>query len=64
MPAVDVLLPTINRLPSLILTLAGVAARDFAAIWHGDAYTAFRAELASETPPAVCRSCAVYSGTF
>ena len=25
---------------------------------------AFRDELSSETPPEVCRSCAIYSGTF
>jgi radical SAM protein with 4Fe4S-binding SPASM domain len=35
-----------------------------AAIWNNDAYTAFRERLSSPVPPEVCRSCAVYSGTF
>jgi radical SAM protein with 4Fe4S-binding SPASM domain len=33
-------------------------------IWNNHAYSAFRARLSSATPPDVCRSCAVYSGTF
>lgn len=32
--------------------------------WHGEAAQAFRAALASELPPEVCRSCALYHGTF
>jgi MoaA/NifB/PqqE/SkfB family radical SAM enzyme len=32
--------------------------------WHGEAARAFRAALASETPPGVCRSCALYRGAF
>ncbi len=32
--------------------------------WHGEAARAFRQALASEQPPAVCRSCALYRGTF
>jgi len=35
-----------------------------AAVWNGDGYAAFRARLDSDDPPEVCRSCAVYSGTF
>jgi MoaA/NifB/PqqE/SkfB family radical SAM enzyme len=43
----------------------GDAARDgLAAVWNGPAYGRFRAELASDEPPAVCRSCALYRGTF
>ena len=34
------------------------------AIWNGPEMRAFRDELSSETPPEVCRSCAIYSGTF
>jgi hypothetical protein len=34
------------------------------AIWNSPEYQAFRAALASETPPEVCRSCSVYSHTF
>ncbi|HRO60085.1 MAG TPA: radical SAM protein [Burkholderiaceae bacterium] len=32
--------------------------------WHGEAAQAFRQALASDEPPAVCRSCALYRGTF
>lgn len=33
-------------------------------IWNNAEYQNFRAQLASETPPDVCRSCAVYTRTF
>jgi radical SAM protein with 4Fe4S-binding SPASM domain len=33
-------------------------------IWNGDAYEQFRARLDSDEPPEICRSCAVYLGTF
>jgi radical SAM protein with 4Fe4S-binding SPASM domain len=32
--------------------------------WNSEAYQAFRDKLASDEPPEVCRSCAVYTGTF
>ncbi len=32
--------------------------------WHGERAQAFRAALASSQPPPVCRSCALYHGTF
>jgi MoaA/NifB/PqqE/SkfB family radical SAM enzyme len=35
-----------------------------ASVWNGAAYEAFRRQLDSDTPPEVCRSCAVYRGTF
>ena len=35
-----------------------------AAIWNNDGYTGFRERLSPASPPDVCRSCAVYSGTF
>lgn len=35
-----------------------------AAIWNGDAYTQFREQLASDSPPEICRSCSVYRGIF
>ena len=41
-----------------------VAERGVETIWNGDAYQAFRRQLDSDEPPDVCRSCAVYSGTF
>jgi hypothetical protein len=43
----------------------GDMARDGAvAVWQGEYYREFREALSSETPPEVCRSCAIYSGTF
>jgi radical SAM protein with 4Fe4S-binding SPASM domain len=35
-----------------------------AAIWNNDSYTLFRERLESGSPPEICRSCAVYNGTF
>jgi len=34
------------------------------AMWNGPAYRQFRAQLESDVPPEVCRSCAVYHGIF
>ncbi len=36
----------------------------FAAVWNGEAATTFRARLESDEPPEICRTCAVYNGTF
>lgn len=33
-------------------------------IWNSPHFQAFRDQLASDKPPEVCRSCAIYSGTF
>jgi radical SAM protein with 4Fe4S-binding SPASM domain len=33
-------------------------------IWNNAAYRRFREQLESDTPPEVCRSCAIYAGTF
>ena len=33
-------------------------------VWNGARYRAFRAALASENPPDICRSCGIYNGTF
>jgi radical SAM protein with 4Fe4S-binding SPASM domain len=41
------------------MTVQGVAP-----VWNNDAYRRFREQLDSDTPPDVCRSCAVYTGTF
>lgn len=38
--------------------------QNFAAIWNGQAAQDFRAQLDSDEPPEVCRSCSVYTGTF
>jgi MoaA/NifB/PqqE/SkfB family radical SAM enzyme len=45
-------------------TLGDMAADGAEAVWNGPAYQDFRAALSSDTPPEVCRSCAIYSGTF
>lgn len=45
-------------------TLGDMAASGVDAVWNGPEYRAFRDALSSETPPEVCRSCSIYSGTF
>jgi len=35
-----------------------------ATVWNDPAFAAFRARLDSDDPPDLCRSCAVYNGTF
>lgn len=34
------------------------------AIWNNPAYLEFRARLASDNPPEICKSCSLYHGTF
>ena len=46
------------------IQLGDMAKRGVEPIWNGPEYQAFRDALSSETPPEVCRSCAIYSGTF
>ncbi|MBX6312688.1 MAG: SPASM domain-containing protein [Isosphaeraceae bacterium] len=46
------------------IQLGNMAEAGAQAVWNGEAYRAFRAALSSEMPPEVCRSCAIYSGTF
>jgi radical SAM protein with 4Fe4S-binding SPASM domain len=41
-----------------------MAERGAETVWNNEAYQAFRDALSTESPPEVCRSCAVYSGTF
>jgi radical SAM protein with 4Fe4S-binding SPASM domain len=41
-----------------------IATSDFATIWGNDAYRGFRAGLAGDEPPAVCRGCSLYRGVF
>lgn len=45
-------------------TLGDLNQQDFATLWNGPAHQQFRDQLDSDEPPEVCRSCAVYSGTF
>jgi len=46
------------------MNFGNVADHGFAEIWGSPAYGKFRHQLASDTPPEICRSCAIYSGTF
>lgn len=46
------------------VTLGDAARSGLRAVWDGEAYRAFRAALDSDEPPAVCRSCSLYAGTF
>jgi MoaA/NifB/PqqE/SkfB family radical SAM enzyme len=46
------------------IQLGDMAAAGAEAVWNGPAYGEFREALSSDTPPEVCRSCAVYAGTF
>jgi radical SAM protein with 4Fe4S-binding SPASM domain len=46
------------------IQLGNMAEQSVDAVWNGPAYQAFRADLSSATPPEICRSCAIYSGTF
>jgi radical SAM protein with 4Fe4S-binding SPASM domain len=46
------------------VTLGDLAVASFPQIWHGPAYQDFRARLASDEPPEVCRGCALYQRTF
>ena len=41
-----------------------MAEQGVAATWHGDRFQVFREQLASTEPPEICRSCALYAGTF
>lgn len=46
------------------IQLGNMAVEGVAAVWNGPAYRGFRAALASDAPPEICRGCAIYNGTF
>ncbi len=46
------------------INFGNLAEHGVAAIWNGPDYQRFRSQLASESPPEVCRSCSVYNRTF
>jgi MoaA/NifB/PqqE/SkfB family radical SAM enzyme len=46
------------------LNFGSMAERGVPAVWHGAEYEAFRAALDSDDPPAICKSCSIYRGTF
>lgn len=33
-------------------------------LWNSERYAQFRQQLSSDTPPEICQSCSIYSGTF
>ncbi|MGQ0749063.1 MAG: radical SAM protein [Betaproteobacteria bacterium] len=41
-----------------------MAQEGVARVWTSNEYDAFRARLASDDPPEICRGCAIYNGTF
>lgn len=46
------------------LNFGNLKSEDAAAVWNNSAYTDFRSRLSSGAPHELCRSCAVYQGTF
>ena len=45
-------------------SFGNVALHGVESIWNGAEYDAFRRQLSSDDPPEICRSCAIYNGTF
>lgn len=46
------------------VSLGNMAQRGVDTVWNDTPYAEFRSALASDTPPEICRSCAVYQGVF
>jgi radical SAM protein with 4Fe4S-binding SPASM domain len=46
------------------INFGSVVERGVAEVWASDAYQSFRDQLSSDQPPEICRTCAVYNGTF
>jgi MoaA/NifB/PqqE/SkfB family radical SAM enzyme len=46
------------------INFGNMAQAGVAPVWNNADYESFREQLASDTPPAVCRGCALYNGTF
>jgi MoaA/NifB/PqqE/SkfB family radical SAM enzyme len=46
------------------MNLGDMARDGVAPVWDGEPYRDFRAKLDSDSPPHVCRGCAVYNGSF
>ena len=45
-------------------SFGNVAVQGVETIWNGAEYDQFRRQLSSDEPPEICRSCAIYNGTF
>ena len=46
------------------INFGSMAERGAREVWNSESYEAFRDQLDSDEPPDICRSCAVYNGTF
>ncbi len=46
------------------LNFGSVVEHGVGQVWNGEQYEEFRARLASDDPPDICRSCSVYNRTF
>ena len=46
------------------INFGSVAERSVETVWNGSGYQQFRDQLASDSPPEICRSCSIYKGTF
>lgn len=46
------------------INFGNMARNGVAPVWNNEAYTEFRAQLADDRPHEICRSCAIYTGTF
>jgi radical SAM protein with 4Fe4S-binding SPASM domain len=46
------------------INFGNIAEQGAETTWNSPAYQQFRDQLASDTPPDICRSCALYAGTF
>lgn len=46
------------------MNFGNVSDAPFAQTWNGPNYERFRSQLASDSPPDICKSCAIYTGTF
>jgi radical SAM protein with 4Fe4S-binding SPASM domain len=46
------------------INFGNMSEQGVAAVWTNDDYQNFRDQLNSEHPPEICRTCAVYNGTF
>src|SRR5690606_18107164 len=44
--------------------LGNMAEHGVREVWSGSRYQTFRSQLASDEPPEICRSCALYRGIF
>jgi MoaA/NifB/PqqE/SkfB family radical SAM enzyme len=47
-----------------VIQLGLLDGQNLEAVWNGAAYNQFREQLASDTPPEICRSCSIYNGMF